>query len=158
TSARVILLVTLGLLAALFWLTREEGVWLVPALAVLVMAGALRLWRDWRSGINRAPRALAGLARLPGIPGAGLAAVLAVVAGLNERHYGTFMLNEFQTGSFPRAYGALSRIQSGEWVRHVPVSDSALQAAYSASAAARELQPYFDGVSGQAWRQMGCNA
>jgi hypothetical protein len=155
--ARIVLLVTLGLLAAFYWLTREEGVWLVPALGVLATVGGLGVWRERRAGDARERSgswlAIAGLAAIPITV---FAAGLSVVAGLNARYYGAFMLNEFQSGPFPRAYGALSRIEHAEWKRYVPVSDDALQKAYSVSAVARELQPSLDGRLGESWRRMGC--
>ena len=157
--ARVVLLVTVGLLSAFYWLTREEGLWLVPTLAVLAIGGALYAWREQRAGDRREKSpswlAIGGLAAIPIIV---FAASLALVAGLNARYYGAFMLNELQSGPFPRAYGALSRIQHVEWKRHVPVSDDALQKAFSVSAAARELQPSFDGKLGESWRSMGCES
>jgi hypothetical protein len=156
---RVGALVALGLLAALYWITREEGPWLAPTFGVLAIGAAVRIRREHRSGqgVRQGIGSWARTLGLVAVPFVVFAACLAAVAGLNERYYGVFMLTEFQSGSFPRAYGALSRIQHEQWTRHVPVSDDALQKAYSVSPAARELQPSFDGKLGGLWRRMACD-
>src|SRR5207247_7678483 len=48
-GARIVLPVALGLAGAAYWLTREEGLWLLPALAVLAAAVAADAWRQWRA-------------------------------------------------------------------------------------------------------------
>jgi hypothetical protein len=123
-----------------------------------VIGGALRLWANRRSGVGAwpAPRTVIGSIGLAAIPVVVLAAALAVVAIMNQRHYGAFTINDFQSGPYLRAYGALSRIQHEQWIRQVPVPDDALKKAYAVSAAARELQPSFEGKLGGAWRRMGC--
>jgi hypothetical protein len=45
---------SLGVVGGAFWLTREEGVWLLPALAIVVLIALMSIWRpDWISHSER---------------------------------------------------------------------------------------------------------
>jgi hypothetical protein len=141
--------VALGAASAAFWLTREEGVLLVPS--VLVLA-AWYFWPYIVVGIMRLRHSLviANAGRLPPILplvtalATGLALVLGVCA-INQHAYGVFRSNDFQAAPFARAYGALARIVPDRWQRLTPISRDMRQRAYSVSEAARELQPFLEG-------------
>lgn len=140
----------LGILFGGFWLTREESVWLYPALAVLllgtlVLLAVRRPDRNLlRSVANRA--VLLILAWLCGW------AVLALpVMALNHGHYGVFVANEFRADPFRQAVGALMRVRSGPSVQYVPVTRKALAAAYAVSPAAAELRSHLAGEVGERW-------
>jgi hypothetical protein len=162
-SRRLVLLgFGLGLVAIAFWLTREEGIWLLPAAVVVLIVALLdKLLPGWRPASERlsVPRGSAQL-RAVVLP---LLIALAVfvagdslVAGLNYRHYGIFETNELKSESFRRAYGALSRIQHDEWHRYVPFPKDARQRAYAVSPAARELASSLEGATGNLWLQGSC--
>src|SRR5438477_8637824 len=91
----------MGASAAVFWLTREEGVWILPGAGLL--AGAA-VWNAWsaESTLRRlfVPIAAALICFL-GMVGA--------VCALNYRHYGWFGTVEFRAPEFLAAYGALQR-------------------------------------------------
>src|SRR5262249_11573994 len=53
TQARIVIPVNLGVVGGAFWLTRDEGLWLVPALAVLASAYAIAAWRECRISRDR---------------------------------------------------------------------------------------------------------
>jgi hypothetical protein len=151
-------LTMLGVTAGLYWLTREEGVWLAPAVAFLLVAAAgIEIWQYWRSANWRAAvRKVAVILGLAVIPVAIFAAILGAVAGMNYRQYGAFTANELQSAPFRAAYGAISRIGHDEWHRYIVFPKDARERAYSVSAAARELRPTLDGEVGENWRLMGC--
>ena len=138
-------LVGFGAAGAAFWLTREEGLWLVPAVAVLVGYGiAQRI---------RTPGPAAKLLLVP------LASFLAIVWAVNAANYlvyGVFRNNDFRSADFEGAYGALSRIEHDHWERLVLFPKDARERAYAVSPAARELQPFFEGPIGSAWRDLSC--
>ena len=146
----------LGTVGGAFWLTREEGVWLLPALGIVLLIALVKLWVERRAGV---PSRRARLLDL-GVPL--LTAALcfgasnALVAWLNASHYGVFETNEFKSASFQRGYGALSRIRPAEWRRYVVFPADSRQRAYDASPAARELAPAFEGPNGAGWRRAGC--
>lgn len=141
-------LMALGLLAGWFWITREEGIWLLPAMALMMLYW---LWlqrkrlRDWKP--------LAGFLALPLLAAT---LVVACVSTANYAVYGVFRNNDFRSSDFQAGYGALTRIRHEHWQRYVPFPADARQRAYAMSAAARELQPFFEGAGGETWRHIGC--
>ncbi len=139
----------LGVVFAAYWLTREEGLWLLPALATVALV-ALPAWR-------RTPALAAGAAMsllAASIAGGGL---IGAVAAANQAYYGRFITSEFKAAEFERGYGALARIQPHSWRRYVVFPQDARRRAYAVSPAAAELKPVFDGPVGSSWRRIGCD-
>lgn len=136
--------VALGLTWAAFWLTREDGVWLVPSLCLLGAAHVIVAWRQSRVARFNVVRvaATAGFCAL---------APLFVVCALNARAYGWFGTVEFRAATFKDAYGALLRVQSAERIPFVPVTRSARERIYAVSPAFAELRPYLEGTIGRDW-------
>ncbi len=133
-----------GLALGLFWITREESVWLLPAvgLALLGLVASLRgewsiRWRPLVSSFSL----LLLTALLP----------LLVVCTLNWRHYGWFGSVEFRASEFKAAYGALTRLQAGPKVEHVTITRQMREAAYEHSPAFARIRPHFEGEIGQHW-------
>ena len=98
-------LLALGAVAGLFWLTREEGAWLLPAMLVLAVYWLWRhrsTWRAWKAGL--AFMALPLLACL---------LVLGSANALNYAFYGVFRNNDLRSGDFQAGYAALTGIRQG---------------------------------------------
>src|SRR5579859_1323905 len=152
----------LGLVSAAYWMTREEGIWLFPALTVVIAIALIGVWRpNWLPVSERGtfPRRSAHLKTIA-LP---LVMALAVftaadwlVAGVNYHHYGVFETNEFRSRSFLRAYGALLRIKHDHWRRFITFPKDARQRAYAVSPAARELESSFEGNIGKGWAWVSC--
>lgn len=133
-----------GLCLGGFWLTREESVWLLPAVALLLAALAWTLrgagtagWRPLAAGL--------------GVFLSGYAAPLLAVSTLNLRHYGWFGTVEFRAGEFQDAYGALTRLRVGPPLPQVPVTREMREAAYAVSPTFAQLQPHLEGAVGDHW-------
>ena len=142
--------VALGVSAAAFWLTREEGVWFAPILLMPASTVALALGgkrRDWA-------RAWRGLAPWGVAAGIGLLCVGAIAAN-NSRIYGTFTTVDTSSGPFVNAYGALTRIVPDHWVADVPVTRDARQKAYGVSPSFAQLAPSLEGTIGVTWTKIG---
>lgn len=155
---RLLLACALGASFAAFWLTREEGPWLFPALVTVAALSLLPVARVHRLSAVDSLRSWSRLVLLPASAAALVAVCLiGAVAAMNYVYYGVFMTNEFKSTPFLRAYGALSRIDHDRWQRYVVFPKDARQRAYSVSEAARELAPVLDGARGEAWRQIGCD-
>ncbi len=145
----------LGLLTGCFWLTREEGPWIIPALATVCLVGVYCAWRGRPNASARlhdvrsfaVPLVLAGLV---------FALVNGAVAQMNGRAYGNDVTTEFKSRSFLRAYGALAGVKPAEWQRYVVWPRDARARVYAVSPAARELAPFFEGAGGESWRRIGC--
>ena len=148
------LLEALGLTVGAYWLTREEGAWLVPAVLVLVVYWFLRLRHRQAAPLKaRLRQALIFLA----IPAVAFCIVVGTVNAINYSKYGTFRNNDFRASEFQAAYGALSRIAHVQWQPYVVFPKDAREKAYLVSAAARELKPFFEGTGGVNWRRPGCD-
>jgi hypothetical protein len=148
----------LGLLSGTFWLTREEGIWILPALgtalAVLGLGSVLREQVCRLGALSR--RVVMRWSPLGALALAGFVLPVAGVSFLNWTHYGVFRTNDLRAHDFQAAYGALARIQHQSWRPYVVWPKDARESAYTVSPAARELAPTFEGAAGDAWRRAGC--
>jgi hypothetical protein len=134
----------LGAALAACWMTREEGLELVPALAFLAMAACIRGVRS-KASLAR-PLLLAGV--VAGTAWAGVG----TVRWLNHKQYGLWDIVDLKQSEYRAAYGALSRVLPEPRARHVPVSREALAKAAEASPAFARLLPLFNSE----WVRAGC--
>ncbi len=128
--------VTCGSATAAFWLTREEGVWILPVLAPLLIWTLVVVvfsnWRDWRKiAVVVLPLALPIL-------------TIQLVSMANWAHYGVYAAVELKTPEFKAAYGALTRVRPVEYKLQVPVTKETRLRIYQESAAFAELRPSFE--------------
>lgn len=136
-----------GLLGAV-WLTREEGIWLAPAIAVAALAALPRLVRHPE---RRALRTwTAPVATVVGFAIPFLAFFLA-----NLLHYGAWVGVEVKQADFLRAMAALKSVRVGADIPRVPVTRAARARLYEVSPAFAALRPVLDPPTGPAF-QSGC--
>jgi len=129
-------LILTGLLFAALWTTREEGIWLVPSLALLLIAGIFIRW--WQGGRHKAILKSAYRRQVSNFAVFLIAALIGVgsVATLNWRYYGTFRINDFQTFDFAAAYGAIVRVKDPHPHRLIPASKAKMENIFAVSPAA----------------------
>lgn len=139
---------TLGLLGGCYWLTREEGAWLLPSLVILLLPCVLRVGR---SLLGKSWATLAGDLRLMAFPLTGFLALVMSVNTINQFSYGVFRNNDFRTGPFAEAYASLVRVRHDEFKRFVTFPKEARARTYAVSPLARELAPYLEGRQGSEW-------
>lgn len=138
----------LGAAAGAFYLTREEAVWLLPTVLVLVVACIVGARRSSQL-CARHTVALLGLAT-------GVATVpVFAVSALNQHYYGWFGTCEFRAAAFRDAYGAMIRVEVGPELPYIPVSREARVAMAEISPAFAEVQRAFDSSLAQAWAGHG---
>ena len=134
----------LGLSFSAFWLTREEGLVLLPTLVIILGYIVYIQWfserrdRTKRMGVCVLPLAI-------------WAAVIVSVCTLNYYTYGLFCIVELKTEEFQEAYGSLQRAQYDPWRRYIPVAKEARERIYKVSPAFAELRPYLEGELGKNW-------
>jgi len=138
-----------GLAFATTWLTREEGIWLVPALTLLLLAAAA-LGRENLAATRRWKSAAAAL----GSTILAFALVVGWVSAINWAKYGVFAVNDYRSGPFARAYGALQRIMQDRPISYIPIPNSSLTNAFDASTTLASIRPAFERE--QAFRQESC--
>lgn len=170
----VVVMLAIGITTGLYWLTKEEGLWLAPSMMVV---GVAALWYILRAGSRDAvepvapsrrghftarlrgarARALGRLLTAVGVVAIGAFVTLGSIAAMNWAFYGVPLLNDFRDGELPAAVGALSRIETESQRRYVIVPKAARLAAYEVSPAAVELEPFLEGPL-QGWIAPGCAA
>jgi len=133
----------LGLALAALWMIREESIWVVPSLALLVGSAGVAAWKT-----GRTLRPLVAPMLAACVCGGGL---LAGVSSLNAYYYGWFGTVEFRAPAFLAAYGALQRVKAPERVPYTPVTRAARESIYPVSPAFARLQPFLEGDLGTFW-------
>jgi hypothetical protein len=139
----------LGLTLGCLWITREEGVWILPVLATALIFLAARRRPLWR-------RMIALEAGYVVVAAMAAMAPTQIVATINDVTYGVDDVVEFRQPEFLGAYGALARINHTEWRRRIVAPREARARAYAVSPAFRELKPFLDGARGAGWAETSC--
>ena len=103
-------LVLSGVGLGLAWLTREDGVWLLPFAAAGTLILILTALRDKGSLVKKL-----GRCALLAVPYGLLAAAILVYSAVNYACYGLFAVSDFSSGSFAAAVGGMSRVKAEEW-------------------------------------------
>lgn len=154
-----------GAVVSAYWLTREEGITILPPLAVtvsgVIVTAVVRSRRGRRPGESRRPvRVRAVLLR------GGVAAALVLITALlplsvvrhtNEARYGVALLNDQTEGAFLRAYADWTRVEAGSRRQWVPITEDQRLAVYAASPAAHLLRKELEDPL-NIWRTFGCTA
>jgi hypothetical protein len=144
-----------GGLGAWWWLTREEGVWLLPTLLLLALIPLTGGFSD-----EQRPRGLREMLTrlLPAGAAFGMAMLLVGgVAATNAAVYGRFVVNEIKDASFEGALQALQAAAAPYADERVPVPAHArvrIAAVSPAFASIRGLG--LDGPLAQSYRDVGC--
>ncbi len=126
----------LGLALSSFWLTREEGVWIVPFILFVFGLASFRACTTtsrYRSKIL-----------LCALPFTVWLVSLGIVAGMNKIHYGIFSTSESKAPSFLAAYGALCRVKHAHWEPTIPVPKETRERLYAVSPSFAALKPFLE--------------
>jgi hypothetical protein len=145
-----------GVLGAWFWLTREEGVWLVPCLGLLLLIPLFNLGHTAKVGGRGLAARLQRLA--PAAIAFAVACALVVGFGLvNWAVYGRFTVNEIKDKTFQGALTALQDASAPFHQEGIPVPAAARARIYAVSPAFASLkEPVLDGPRQADSTQYGC--
>jgi len=106
------LCILFGVILFLFWINREEGVWIVPWLLWLIVVMIAHTYIHRQTGDSLSVSRLAGVVLIP-------AAIWAVgttaIAWKNYQEYEVFSVVELKTPQFKRAFGNLLGIKAENW-------------------------------------------
>jgi hypothetical protein len=134
----------LGLALTAFWNTRDESIWIVPSLLLLL------IWSVGNAILNRSSwKKILSLHTL--VCTLWLGGILLICA-INYSQYGVFTSNEITSAEFKSAYGGLLRIKTPDDEQYYPVVRAARLKAYEVSPATRELKSYLEGEGGTRWQ------
>ncbi len=137
----------LGLSLSAFWLTREEGMWLVPALLIITGFTAVMIF------LYEENKKKIAFCVAPFIIWVFL---LGAVSFINFIHYGVFTIVDFKNSSFKDAYGALTRVRHKDWNPKIPVPRETRERIYNVSPAFARLKPFLEGELGRNWTTPPC--
>lgn len=129
--------VLLGLCFPLYWMTREEGVWILPSVLLLMAGAAIQLWR---SGLRRIYSY--GIIFIPLMM---TFVIITIVASINYTHYGYWGVVDMKSGGFQSAYGALGRVKHNNWKADIPVPVDVRKKVYQISPGFSELEEIMEG-------------
>ena len=135
---------SLGLAFTLLWYTREESIWVMPAL-VFSFACYLLPLREERLGL---PSRLFVVALPVLIWGIGTLTLLQI----NNSHYGVRQVIDIKSDSFSSAYGGLLHINNNNPKPGIIVTKQMKQQAYAVSPTLKKLYPYLDGDKKRNWQ------
>jgi len=141
----------IGFALSALWLTREEGIWIVPAILFVVGFTAIKIWQKKMFDLRR-------LAILCVLPVAIWIVTMGIVAGINKACYGVFTTVDSRSHDFLAAYGSLSRVKHAHWQPYILVPKETRERIYHVSPAFAELRPYLEGESGKKWSSASCKA
>lgn len=133
----------LGLATSALWLTREESVWILPAL--LIVLGYVA-WK--RRGADWARTAV-----LVVLPVFLCLASVGTVGLLNWRHYGVWTTRDTNLPGYRAAYRALTGVQPAVWNPRIPLAAETRERIYASSPSFTELRPELEGALGRDWGQ-----
>jgi hypothetical protein len=144
---RVLFAILGGTVLGWFWLTREEGVWLLPGIAIIVAASA---WSAYRAGRTR--QLLASLSII-------ICTFAFMQIGFRAGNlwaYGKFVGVDVKEANYVRALGVIDSVRSGGNKPFIPVTKSARERIYAVSPTFASLRDYFDGPRELGWVTITC--
>ena len=144
---RIIFGTLTGFFLVWFWLTREENVWILPGLALLIVPAA---WQAYRQHQLRELTATLSIA---------LAVFVVTQAGFraaNWQVYGKFVGVDFKEKNFQKALQALDSVRSGGVQPYVSVTRAARERVYAVSPNFASLRVHFEGPASDGWRDITC--
>ena len=145
---RVAWSVLAGYLTTWLWLTREEGMWIVPGLGALFL---ITLWQH-RKDIC----AFTTLSCIISLYLLSAAFFYSLVGMINLSKYGQFVIVDTKDTAYTAALNALQRVRVGPLVPFVPVPYKVREEVYKVSPTFATLRGYFEGSVGQGWTLPGC--
>jgi len=138
-----------GAMLGWFWLTREEGVWIIPGTTLLVLGSALSAWL--RARAVSPPMIAAGCMLLAFV------AIVIAFRLVNLVVYGSFVGVDFKEANFEGALEALQSVEVGKPIPLAPVAAQARLEIYQVSPAFGSLQRYLDPPGGTPWKKYSCD-
>jgi hypothetical protein len=148
-SLKILSAVFGGAVFGWFWLTREEGIWILPGIFILV---AVAGWTAFRS--HKVRDLLVPLTIV-------VCVFVVIQVGfrtVNLLAYGKFVGIEVKERNFERALGAINSVRSGGNKPFVSMTTAMRERTYLVSPAFASLKDYFDGPSWLNWEKISCDA
>lgn len=132
-------LILAGVGFACAWLTREDGMWLMPFAVVGSIILVITALRDQMPALQKALRCGVLL-----VPFALLLAGIWSFSAINQAYYGVFAVSDFSSGSFAEAMGAMNRVEAEVTKPRVSVPESVRRQLYQQVPELAPLEPWLE--------------
>ena len=136
-----------GLVFGLFWLTREEGIWIIPGIMLLVLFKFIQ-FKNQRIPVRDLFNRIAIFSLAAFFP-------VMLVASINYHKYGMFEVVDFKGNAYSNALKSLYSVKAGADIPYVPVPYESRQAIYKVSPSFAQLKKFFE-EDGKGWNSDGC--
>jgi len=146
-NQRLVNVVPYGLVFGFFWLTREEGIWIVPGILFLLFFKTIQLKKQNLPIKNVFYRFICFLSSA--------AIFVGLIALINYNQYGKFETVDLKGKAFSHALKSLMSVDVGQELPYVPVSFNKRQEIYKISPTFSKLKDYFEDRE-NIWRSYGC--
>lgn len=137
-----------GLAGSAFWFSREEGIWLVPTMVLLLGTFVGTSWS------TSAAHRIAWLSCLA-LPLVVFSGVRFTLHSINQAYYGVSIGVDVSAGPFPEAYGAMMRVHSPDPIPGVAITTTTRDLIYPHSPAFAEIAKELDGSVTEIWGPAG---
>ena len=135
-----------GFVFGWFWITREEGLWIIPA---ILLAFLLKIIASRDVALN--------LVKVISIASLSALVPILSVASINYYCYGKFEVVDFKSTSFSNALANINRVRVGEEIPYLPSKKEKRLEIYKISPAFRELHDYLEGDNTNDYKKLGCS-
>jgi hypothetical protein len=136
-----------GLAFGLFWVTREEGIWIVPGMLILLSLKMFQL-RKQNLPVRDVCYRFAWFLSVA-------AMFISLIASINYYKYGKFEVVDFKGRAFSHALKSLNSVDAGKDLPYLPVSFKKRQEIYKISPSFLQLKDYFED-KGKGWTYHSC--
>jgi hypothetical protein len=140
----------LGVSFSLFWITRDESIFIVPSLLLVSLFLLLTIGRKSRKHFFQT-------LLLVVLPFVLMTGTIRVIEKINMAKYGVPAVVEITSDAFKAAYGGLLRIKSNQERQFFPAVRDARMKAYAVSPTFKEVEEYLEGPVGLGWQTLAGN-
>lgn len=139
--------VAYGGVFAFFWMTREEGIWIVPGILILLLLKTFVL-KKHNLPVKDVLYRFAFFSLIATM-------LVSTVALINYYNYGKFEVVDFKGDAYSQALKSLNSVDVGPDLSYLPVSFNKRQQIYKVSPTFLLLKDYFED-KGKWWTSFGC--
>lgn len=134
-----------GICAGCSILIREDGWWILPIAALLVMFAVIIIIKNRKSIFGKLIPVIVSLVLF--------VSCIGLYCLQNYNHYGLFAVSDLTYGSFGEAYGAMTRLKTDEGNFIVPVPEQSREKLFEISTSFAELKPYLESDEFNRWKK-----
>ena len=141
----------LGTVLTLFWLVREEGIWIIPSMGIMMAYTLFMIHKTL--GFSKMFWLRSGMVLI--LPPMLLFLTIHLVSRLNLIHYNTYTVVETNSRPFVSAFGAINRVNHPAWEHYRPLPGEVRKKLVKVSPSFKAIEPLLpsniSGYDGLLW-------